>query len=96
MKSDELRKVAESIKTYTLGGLSWNFDPAASGPRLRAFVGGPVKDPNLDITELKAYVDGAWGVETPVIVIASGVEPDLVSAQKRAIKVWKALTEPIK
>lgn len=64
-------------------GLNWNYDPAASGPRERAFL--------VNGWELKVYYDGRWVVEGPGDTQAQGCDADLAAAQARAVDVARAL-----
>jgi hypothetical protein len=66
--------------------VEWHFDPAASGPRLRAFV-----EHNGEPAELVAYQDGDWWLCLPkreYRPTASGIEADQVSAQRRVFEEW--------
>lgn len=72
----------------------WHFDPAASGPRRRAFV----ETSRGEAAVLVAYDDGRWAVDIPdrgPRYAASGVETGLALAQSRAFHAWLGLTPPI-
>ena len=83
---------------------NWNIDPAASGHRYRLFLdSGPY---TVIPAELIAYFDGRWEVRLHSEVAymphgngkeASGKsqEENLSNAQKRAILVYEALTNPL-
>lgn len=72
----------------TLADVVWHYDPAASGPRRRAFVRTDVAPRRCFV--LGAYEDGRWFVESAA-GNASGREVDLTAAQQRAFNVWRAM-----
>jgi hypothetical protein len=70
--------------------IKWFHDPAASGPRLRAWI----ESSKGEHAELVAYLDGAWALGFPkrqYPYVAQGKEADVESAQKRVFRVWKAM-----
>jgi hypothetical protein len=67
--------------------IEWEFDQAASGPRLRAFPGRG---------HLIAYADGRWYIELSYKgAQASGKETDQERAKKRAEQVYAAMATDI-
>lgn len=75
----------------TFDALVWEFDPAASGSRRRAFIDASIGEP----AELIAYSDGTWYLRLPQRRYpsgANGAERDLAAAQRRVFRVWVAMT----
>lgn len=73
--------------------IAWHFDPAASGPRWRAFV-----ETSDESSVLVAYENGRWAVDIPARgprYAASGEESGFAQAQSRAFHVWLGLTRSL-
>jgi hypothetical protein len=71
--------------------VSWNYDPAASGARRRAFVLSDRKPRQCFV--LVAYEDGRWALDgSRAQYVAEGNEASLEAAQRRVFNVWKAMT----
>lgn len=58
----------------------WNRDPAASGPRWRAFLAG---------WELIVYETGAWFVSRDGSPFTSGKSTSLAAGKRAALRVWR-------
>ena len=70
-------------------GHSWQWDPAASGDRLRLFRDAGGGD------SVVAYAGGEWAVNSPepgtYLYAAQGKEADIVAAMRRGLAAAKAL-----
>ena len=73
----------------TFADVVWHYDPAASGPRRRAFVLSDAAPRKCFV--LGAYEDGRWFVESHQNGDAGGRAADLEAAKQRAYEVWKAM-----
>lgn len=73
----------------TFASVVWHYDPAASGPRRRAFV--LTNTIPRQRAALTAYEDGRWFVSSPVGAFRSGQAGNLLYAQRCAYFAWRAL-----
>lgn len=81
----EERSRIEYLLGYIIGlapGLAWNFDPAHSGHRFRAFPPGPFA--------LTVYLDGTWYLDRDGKTIAQGHDvPSFETGVRECWIMWR-------